>query len=75
MLIKNSNLIDKWIHKFNLLLFKVCVSNKVLYSLYIKCLSKEHKQESQCAVICGFIKNFLPNSYFILQIHHAKALK
>ena len=25
-------------------------------------------------VICGFIKNFLPNSYFILQIYHAKSL-
>ena len=42
------------------------------------------KQESQCAqkggqmlvfVICGFIKNFLPNSYFILQIYHAKSFK
>ena len=26
-------------------------------------------------VICGFIKNFLPNPYFILQIYHAKSLK
>ena len=26
-------------------------------------------------VICGFIKNFLPNSYFILQIYHAKNFK
>ena len=26
-------------------------------------------------VICGFIKNFLPNSYFILQIYHAKSFK
>ena len=26
-------------------------------------------------VICGFITNFLPNSYFILQIYHAKTLK
>ena len=26
-------------------------------------------------VICGFIKNFLPNSYLILQIHHAKSFK
>jgi hypothetical protein len=26
-------------------------------------------------VICGFIKNFLPNSYFILQIHHVKSFK
>ena len=24
-------------------------------------------------VICGFIKNFLPNSYFILQIYHPKS--
>ena len=26
-------------------------------------------------VICGFIKNFLPNSYFILQIYHVKSFK
>ena len=26
-------------------------------------------------VICGFIKNFLPNSYFIFQIYHAKSFK
>ena len=26
-------------------------------------------------VIWGFIKNFLPNSYFILQIHRAKSFK
>ena len=26
-------------------------------------------------VICGFIKDFLPNSYFILQIYHAKSQK
>jgi hypothetical protein len=26
-------------------------------------------------VICGFIKDFLPNSYFILQIYHAKSFK
>ena len=26
-------------------------------------------------VICGFIKNFLPNSYLILQIYHAKSFK
>ena len=25
--------------------------------------------------ICGFIKNFLTNSYFILYIHHVKRLK
>ena len=24
-------------------------------------------------VICGFIKNFLPNSYLILQIYHVKS--
>ena len=47
-------------------------------------LAKEHKQEAQCAqkrermlvfVICGFIKNFLQNSYFILQVYHAKSFK
>ena len=26
-------------------------------------------------VICGFIKNVLPNSYFILQIYHIKSFK
>ena len=26
-------------------------------------------------VICGFIKNCLPTSYFILQIYHAKSFK
>ena len=45
---------------------------------------KEHKEEPQCAqkggrmlvfVICGFIKDFLPNSYFILQICHVKSFK
>ena len=45
---------------------------------------KEYKEEAQCAqkgewmlvfVICGFIKIFLPNSYFILHVHHVKALK
>ena len=44
--------------------------------------TKEHKQEAQCAkkggqmlvfVNSGFIKNFLPNSYFILQIYHVKS--
>jgi hypothetical protein len=46
--------------------------------------AKEHKQEVQCAqkwglmlvfVIRGFIKNFLPNSNFILQIYHVKSFK
>ena len=45
---------------------------------------KEHKQEAQCAqkagrmlvfVIFGFIKNLLPNSYFILQIYDVKSFK
>ena len=45
---------------------------------------KENKQEGQCAqskglllvfVICGFIKNFLPNSYYILQMYHGKSFK
>ena len=26
-------------------------------------------------VICGFIKDFLPTSYIILQIHYAKSFK
>ena len=26
-------------------------------------------------VICGFVKDFLPHSYFILQIYHAKSFK
>ena len=47
-------------------------------------VSKEYKEEAQCAqkagrmlvfVICGFIKNFLTNSYFILHIHHVKSFK
>ena len=46
--------------------------------------TKEYKEEGQCAqkggrmlvfVICGFIKNFLTNSYFILHIHHVKSFK
>ena len=50
----------------------------------IDTLCKEYKQEAQCAQkegrmlvfdICGFIKNFLPNSYFILQIYHAKSFR
>jgi hypothetical protein len=47
---------------------------------------KEHKQEAQCAqkgggrrmlvfAICGFIENFLPNSYFISKIYHVKSFK
>ena len=49
---------------------------------YIK--SKEYKEEGPCAqkwgrmlvfVICGFIKDFLPTSYFILQIYDAKSYK
>ena len=45
---------------------------------------KEYKEEAQCAqkggrmlffVICGFIKHFFPNLYFILQIHHVKSFK
>ena len=45
---------------------------------------KEYKEEAQCAqkvgrmlvfVICGFIKNFLPNYYFILHVHHVKSFK
>ena len=51
--------------------------------VYTAVSSKEHKQGLQCAqkggmlvlVICGFIKNFVPNSYFILQIYHAKNYK
>ena len=47
-------------------------------------LDKEYKEEVQCAqkgglmlvfVICGFIKNFLPNYYFILHVHHVKSFK
>ena len=54
------------------------------YFAYLHTKNKEHKQEAQCAqrggrmlvfVICGFIKNFLPNSYFILQIYHVKSFK
>ena len=47
--------------------------------------TKEYKEEAQCAqrgggqilvfVICGFIKNFLPNYYFILHVHHVKSFK
>ena len=45
----------------------------------------ENKKEVQCAqkggggmlvfVICGFIKNFIPNPYFIFQIFHEKSFK
>ena len=44
--------------------------------------TKEHKLEAQCAqkwrwilffVICGFIEDFLSNSYFVLQIYHVKS--
>ena len=49
-------------------------------------ISKEHKQEAQCAqkggvermlvfVICDFIKNFIPNPYFMFQILHEKSFK
>ena len=47
-------------------------------------MDKEYKEEAQCAqkggrmpvfVICGFIKKFLTNYYFILHIHHAKSFK
>ena len=47
-------------------------------------LYKEYKEEGQCAqkggrmlvfVICGFIKNSLANSYFILQIYLVKSFK
>ena len=47
-------------------------------------LIKEYKEEAQCAqkggrmlvfVICGFIKNFLTNSYLILEIYHSKSFK
>ena len=46
--------------------------------------TKEYKEEAQCAqkggrmlvfVICGFIKHFFPNFYFIFQIHHVKRFK
>ena len=46
--------------------------------------NKEYKEEGQCAqkggrmlifVICGFIKNFLTNSYLILHIHQVKGFK
>ena len=45
---------------------------------------KEYKEEGQCAqkwgrmlvfVICGFIKNFSTNSYFILHVHLVKGFK
>ena len=45
---------------------------------------KEYKDEGQCAqkwgrmlvfVICGFIKNFSTNSYFILHVHLVKGFK
>ena len=29
----------------------------------------------QVFVICGFIKNFIPNPYFIFQIFHEKSFK
>ena len=57
--------------------------NPMYLSLYMV-FSKEYKEEAQCAkkrgrmlifVICGFIKNFFPNSYFILQIYHAKSFE
>ena len=47
-------------------------------------LIKEYKEEAQCAqkggrmlvfVICGYIKNFFPNFYFILQTYHVKSFK
>ena len=47
-------------------------------------ITKEYMEEAQCAkkggrmlifVICGFIKNFFPNFYFILQIYHVKSFK
>ena len=46
--------------------------------------SKEYKEEGQCAqkwgrmlvfVICGFIKNFSTNYYFILHVHLVKGFK
>ena len=46
--------------------------------------NKEYKEEGQCAqkggrmlifVICGFIKTFLTNSYFILHVHQVKGFK
>jgi hypothetical protein len=45
---------------------------------------KEYKEEGQCAqkwgrmlvfVICGFIKNFSTNCYFILHVHLVKGFK
>ena len=46
--------------------------------------TKEYKEEGQCAqkggrmlvfVICGYIKDFFPNFYFILQTYHVKSFK
>ena len=59
-------------------------NNKKECSVYSLVCIKEYKEEAQCAqkggrmlvfVICGFIKNVLPNCYFILQIYHVKSFK
>ena len=61
------------------------VKDKLFLGLnHYQSFGKEYKLEAQCAqkagrmlvlVICGFIKNVLPNSYFILQIYHVKSFK
>ena len=40
---------------------------------YAKSISK--RRSVLVFVICGFIKNFLPKSYFILQIYHVKSFE
>ena len=64
--------------------YKNCRVSSSFVTEYVQC-TKEYKEEAQCVqkgggrmlvfVICGFIKNVLPNSYFIFQIPHVKSFK
>ena len=65
--------------------WKTCWMPKLFHtSVRLYPSAKEYKEEGQCAqkggrmlvfVICGFIENFLTNSYFILHIHQVKGFE
>ena len=48
---------------------------KIFSKIFIKCFKNSILLSWLVFVICGFIKNFIPNSYFILEIYHAKSFK
>ena len=71
----------KNVNKYPCDLNRANVPYRAYTTVYIgqEAFSKEYKLKREgrmlVFVICGFIKNVLPNSYFILQIYRVKSFK